>query len=564
MISTANGDRGLCLDKTAASSSSMAQWNFNEEEKIIFAQILYILHAAVNNISFSSFDGISQLFSRMFPKSEEAKGMKLSSRKVAFEISHGLGPYFLAKIKDIDILFRKYPSRKEDLIISSQCVDEEVVCNTLRYVSNRWLSVVPSCQRILKMYPALKQHFLVDLVGNKSDLIKTERYKHIRSALKSHLTPAYIHFLVSIGKIFDNFLRFLQRDKTLIHLLYDEMSNIVRKLLFRFTSMESCQEKKDEDLLEIPLKSIMEKENLKYLDVGHEANKILSSIEAAAKRCFILDAQNFYFSVTSYLLKKLPLKNQLLKSMQVLHPVARKEPVNKTIGMVKRLTKMLSCCVQQEEMDKILDEWRIYVSDEEIKEWSVEKQRDEDVLQWKNIDAYWGNVLCLNDINIGKKRYYHLSKVVKAALCLSHGQAPVERGFSVNKRMMSDRARMAQTIIVGLRLFKDSVKKENVSETVITKEMINFYRDAHSKYKAELLENESKEKKLDNVMKVPECVRKTTQDELHSLKYNVDSAHKLIEEGNKCLEAALKRKSFADVAAAQALITTGNKRLKTS
>ncbi|GBO10910.1 hypothetical protein AVEN_176767-1 [Araneus ventricosus] len=98
MISTANGDRGLCLDKTTASSSSMTQWNFNEEEKIISAEILYILHAAVNNISFSSFDGISQLFSRMFPKGEEAKGMKLSSRKVAYEISHGLGPYFLAKI----------------------------------------------------------------------------------------------------------------------------------------------------------------------------------------------------------------------------------------------------------------------------------------------------------------------------------------------------------------------------------------------------------------------------------------------------------------------------------
>ncbi|GBN24967.1 hypothetical protein AVEN_245945-1 [Araneus ventricosus] len=468
-------------------------------------------------------------------------------------------------LEDIDIWFRKYPSRKEDLIISSQCVDEEVVCNTLRYVSNRWLSVVPSCQRILKMYSGLKQHFLVDLVGNKSDLIKTEWYKRIRSALKSHLTPAYLHFLVSVGKIFNNFLRFLQSDKTLIHLLYDEMSNIVRKLLFRFISMESCQEKKDEELLEIPLKSIMEKENLKYLDVGHEANKMLSSIEAAAKRCFKLDAKNFYFSVTSYLLKKLPLKNQLLKSIQVLHPVARKEPVNKTIGMVKRLTKMLSRCVQQEEMDKILDEWRIYVSDEEIKEeWSVEKQPDEDVLQWKNTNAYWGNVLCLNDINIGKKRYYHLSKIVKAALCLSHGQAPVERGFSINKRMMSDRARMAQTTIVGLRLIKDSVKKENVSETVITMEMIHFYREAHSKYKAELLENESKEKKLDNVKKVPECVRKTTQDELHSLKYNVDSAHKLIDEGNKRLEAALKRKSFADVAAAQALITAGNKKLKTS
>ncbi|GBN90635.1 hypothetical protein AVEN_272758-1 [Araneus ventricosus] len=90
-ISTANGDRGLCLDKTTASSSSMTRWNFNEEEKIISAEILYILHAAVNNISFSSFDGISQLFSRMFPRGEEAKGMKLSSRKVAYEISHGLG-----------------------------------------------------------------------------------------------------------------------------------------------------------------------------------------------------------------------------------------------------------------------------------------------------------------------------------------------------------------------------------------------------------------------------------------------------------------------------------------
>ncbi|GBN14303.1 hypothetical protein AVEN_228366-1 [Araneus ventricosus] len=80
-------------------------------------------------------------------------------------------------LEDIDICSENIPPGKRISANIKFSVMKKLHYNTLRYVSNRWLSD-SSCQKFLKMYPALKQHFSLNLVGNKSDLIKTEQYKH--------------------------------------------------------------------------------------------------------------------------------------------------------------------------------------------------------------------------------------------------------------------------------------------------------------------------------------------------------------------------------------------------
>ena len=39
---------------------------------------------------------------------------------------------------------------------------------------------------------------------------------------------------------------------------------------------------------------------------------------------------------------------------------------------------------------------------------------------------------------VGNPKYVNLMVVVKAALCISHGQADVERGFSFNKHIVDE------------------------------------------------------------------------------------------------------------------------------
>lgn len=112
--------------------------------------------------------------------------------------------------------FAKYPSRKEDLQKEIENSGGENL-SVLRFVSNRWLSVVNVCKQILDLLPALEMYFLHDLPKEKSNLVKLDRYKSIRCILADPLTPVYLKFLISVGSIFERFLKLLQEKSTLIH-----------------------------------------------------------------------------------------------------------------------------------------------------------------------------------------------------------------------------------------------------------------------------------------------------------------------------------------------------------
>ena len=51
-----------------------------------------------------------------------------------------------------------------------------------------------------------------------------------------------------------------------------------------------------------------------------------------------------------------------------------------------------------------------------------------------SVDGYWSRVATQKD-GLGNPMYLNLMLVVRAALCISHGQANVERGFSINKML---------------------------------------------------------------------------------------------------------------------------------
>jgi hypothetical protein len=57
--------------------------------------------------------------------------------------------------------------------------------------------------------------------------------------------------------------------------------------------------------------------------------------------------------------------------------------------------------------------------------------------QSRPVDGYWAAVDKVTRVDVGSK-YKHLMKVVKVALCLAHGNAELERGFSCNKKMLHD------------------------------------------------------------------------------------------------------------------------------
>ena len=102
----------------------------------------------------------------------------------------------------------------------------------------------------------------------------------------------------------------------------------------------------------------------------------------------------------------------------------------------------------------------------------------------KRVDFYWENILS-NITSLGIPKHPTLGELVKAALTLSHGQAHVERGFSLNKILVTtSKSCLNERFINGLCTVQDKVKHGGASKVPITAKTTRAFRSAHSKYKA--------------------------------------------------------------------------------
>ena len=109
-------------------------------------------------------------------------------------------------------------------------------------------------------------------------------------------------------------------------------------------------------------------------------------------------------------------------------------------------------------------------------------------------------------------RYQKLLPVIRVLLVLSHGQASVERGFSVNKKLEVEN--LKEQSLVGQRVICDYVSQcGGVTEVPITKELIKSVASARSRYQSHLEVQRQQQKTQSSLLK-----RKASLDELEELK----------------------------------------------
>ncbi len=64
-------------------------------------------------------------------------------------------------------------------------------------------------------------------------------------------------------------------------------------------------------------------------------------------------------------------------------------------------------------------------------------------------------------------KYPYLAKLIKAVLSLSHGQASVERRFSLSKRLLTrEWSCLKEETIIGLRQCKDAILQNESSANI--------------------------------------------------------------------------------------------------
>lgn len=351
---------------------------------------------------------------------------------------------------------------------------------------------------------------------------------------------ARLHFIVSVAGVFEPFLLIFQSVSPMIHLLKEELANVLRLLLKRFLKSDALNGKSDAELLDVSL----ENRPIEQCDFGAKTQELVRQMKKDNnQKLALLQKDMLHFMKTSakYLQDRLPLKNRFLNNVRCLQPAMRSTPESSQM-----ITALATClpqlCGDITFTDRVSNEWQLYQADINItSEWST---TDGDAVI--AIDTYWARVLKLKDV-CGQPKYPTITIVVKAALAVNHGQADVERGFSLNKLVVTEsRVSLKQKTVVALRTVKDVVNRhDSVDKVKISRQLLTRHRSAHAAYVADLGAAAEAEKTITNEREVK---AKADSEKQIGEKRKGDNACKqkdaerLIAEANDCLTGGCRIK----------------------
>lgn len=148
-----------------------------------------------------------------------------------------------------------------------------------------------------------------------------------------------IQFLKSVMTVFTKITQLLQWEAPLIPILYDELSCLLVTLMRRFLKAEIVGKKTGASLYDVDIND--SSSHLSKADIGQEASKTLDHLLSSGKISqrdyleFYSRCHMFYSCCVVRLLKTLPLKNKILRDLQVLHPFSRS--VDWSTAAIRRL-----------------------------------------------------------------------------------------------------------------------------------------------------------------------------------------------------------------------------------
>jgi len=402
------------------------------------------------------------------------------------------------------------------------------------------------------------------------------RFTRIKQCLEDKTTLAYLHFVAYVAASLTPFLKLFQRDEPLVHILYDKVNEVTRICFRMFLKTEVVAEKVGNELKAIDCEKSENWLPSKNMEIGSGTKRLVSGLPDDKQKTLRLEFRKSLKLMGKYMKEHLPLTNAVLRDLQCLHPLYRKEEGGR--AAIGRLCNHLKKVTKTDEFsDAVCAEWLLYASDSAL---------DNDTSKFDgDICGYWKHVSMMVDSD-AQKKYVHLSFVGKAALTLSHGNAAPERGFSVNNALVTkERGSLSERSIVAVRVVKEAIRMYGSCTNVpITKEMLHAVKQAHSEYAA-FLENERKEailqeeerKQREQAKETARAAEKAKNDLLEQVKeqeqleanqlLEQDTARELITEASKKLTDALQHKgqeNMQSVKVAQLMLSAGNDKLSSA
>ncbi|KAH8042285.1 hypothetical protein HPB51_021369 [Rhipicephalus microplus] len=547
--------------------------NTSLEHQVSKAETTFALSVVAKGIPFSWGDTATSIYHCMFPDSDIAKKFSCGRIKLARIVSDGLGPYFKGqvvtelcqpnvyfsimvdetpkpelRVQQLDVLVRYFSSSQQEVVVEHvQSFD----------LGRATAEIIVGC--IEEAIADLPKQGLVCFFSDGPNVMKSgnsSRQRPDTQSLHNKLVSAFsekqllakVLFLKNCVQLFSGFQLLFQKQEPLLHILHVELIVLVQRVLSRFLRHEAFADKTAEQLKRL---DVMDASLWKSRpEVGTDTEKSMLEWDSSEKKRFYLGARAFYLACAKDLLQKLPLDNRVLQSASLLN--WQSTNVESEVRALKYLVFQLPQVIKHEEVSSAIDEWHMLKCD---------SNSDLLALGGERIDVRWGKIFELKSPG-GQPKYPLLSRLVKCLLCLPHGNADCERGFSENKRFYENRYSLCIASINGLRQTKTYLRRYDGDATKVplSTELLQSVRRSRARYTertASAQQSESR-KRLGDQDTGADVDEKRLRKNLEE---KVTSSRALLKRAEDIISSGLRSKSLEQVEAGQTLLAEGNSAL---
>lgn len=438
----------------------------------------------------------------------------------------------------------------------------------VNHVPSRWLTLGAAAERLFEQWPAIEEYFLRYIPREQKNILTTKTYKTIKEIISKKTIKGELKFVINSSKMFSNFVNKFQSNEPLIHVIHDEVKSLLVNISIRFCQVKTCENIKndlyDDDTLSV--NNLLPLEDYRSI-LGQEISDILEK-DAKDKTeipIFTHKARKHYKACFEYIVKRIPVfqEDSLFKATRSINPKLIKE--SNTTDILK-LSKYVPNFTKFTDLE---DEWKVL---------KLEVDNFSHLVEKKRCDHFWREIFDLKSSS-GNEKFPTLKLVIQTILCLSHGNAEVERGFSRSMRILTkDRNSLGEKCFNAILTVADALKtvyNNRVDLVPISKELCTLAKTAHSAYEDYLsakkreeerrtndekrrLENEKirqeelKHKDIENeqIIQLEKKLKDIKKQETNKVK----AASELLQDANQKLTKALKNNNITQANVAHALI----------
>ena len=374
-------------------------------------------------------------------------------------------------------LFKDTPARREDF--------EKVTSSTvypLKFCQHRWLENLPVAERALHVWPNIC--LFIDAVKQKKiNDPHTKSFDTIKEMSSDVFLKVKMYNFISTAKLVTPFLTLYQTDRPMIPYLAGDLCNVVRRLMELFIKPNILKEASTiVKILKIDASLTDNHCDYSKINLGfsteNEVKKLIADKKVSAKQAMDLrmECKSGLIKTVSKIQEKTAMKYDLVRSLNCLDP--RYFAVNRSAS-VEKFTRVLRLLVSSKKInpdvcDDCINQFTHFLDFVVATEPSKFKDFNP-ALESPRLDEMFHEILSTN------ATYSKLWIVLRQIILLSHGQASVERGFSVNKEVAADN--LPEQSFVAMRVINDHIASVGgILKVDIPRQLLMSAAGARQKY----------------------------------------------------------------------------------